>query len=251
MQRQFTESEIQAFDAAEKQLRAQGKVLATEGDDAQINAERMTAYFEHNSRTPVTIETALQAFQLMEDQLRWQSTAEVEYGKLYGSLSKVDQHKFGSWWFSQKNIVINGDKGFENAAKVISWLLGRDFIQRNFDLAVSNLAGTRGLHFVPAPRATDPRQHTDDGRGFMPKAETNLSERDHAASRAADASASGNKQPAPTTDYRALAEAITVGRTHSDSEKLERMFVMKAGTSNVDWEQTYARRRMLADGKAR
>ncbi len=254
--RQFSEKDVAAIDEAEKQLRVQGKFLISDPKDGQENVdhnvERIGAYFTLNSSIPVTVETVLKAFDLMSDQLRWKSKAQVDYETAYNALSRSQQNSFGAWWFTQKHVLIlEGDGGYDNAAAILHWMKGRSFDPRQFALAVSNLAATRGLHMVHQS-SFHPGRHSGSDASFMKKSETNLTERDHATNRAADAAAaSGNKQPAPTTDYRALAEAITTGRTHSDSEKLERMFVMKPATSDVDWEQTYSRRRKIADGKGR
>jgi hypothetical protein len=253
--RQFTPQDLKIIEEAELKLRETGKVLITEEEaDAAHNAERLIAFFNHNSTLPVTIATVLEAFRMMGDQLRFKPRVQVEYENEYNALSQVDKDTFGAWWFSsstKKTIVIDGDQGYSNAAKIIGWMKGKPFTPRNLDLAVSNLAGSRGsLYWAPTPKRTDPRQHQDDGQGFMPKSETNLSSRDHAAARRTDSAASDSQQV--ETDYRALAESIKTGRTHSDSAMLARLFVMqKDSPLEIDWKATYTRRQAFADGKAR
>jgi hypothetical protein len=254
MNRQYTQQELQQVLEAENILRSRGLIVDDQDgkDFASHNAERITSYFELNTNIPLTVQAVLEACELMKDQMHWKSAPQMEYETLYNALSQENQQKFGAWWFNQKNVlVLQGDEGYENASKVISWMTGRTFDPRTLDLAVSNLAASGGLHLV-YQSTFKPGRHSGGDRSFMSKSDTNLSARDHAARRAAESAAAAGR-PAPTAgpDYRALAEAITTGRTHSDSARIQRMYVMKPGTSDVDWEQTYAKRRNIADGKGR
>jgi hypothetical protein len=253
MNRHYTEQELQQFIEAENILRAKGLVVDNNDAKALVdhNADRIASYFNLNTSIPVTVQTVLQACDLMKDQMHWKSGAQIAYEKLYDALTPSDQQKFGAWWFQQKNmLVLDGDEGYSNASKVIEWMRGRSFDSRTLDLAASNLAGTRGLHLVHQSTFR-PSHHSGGDNSFMKKSDTNLSARDHAARRAADAAAAAGNKPAATTDYRKLAESITTGRTHSDSLRLQRLFVMKPGTTDIDWEQTAYQRQRIADGKGR
>ena len=250
MSRQFTEQEVQAANQAEQQLRAQGLILEVGKEDAAHNSERIVAYFELNKNVPLTVETLLSAVQQMKDQMKWKSGPQMAYEKEYNQLTKAQQDQFGSWWYQKKNVlVLDNDEGYENAAKILTWCRGRNFEARTFDLAVSNLAGSRGLNFV---RESSFRggKHSGSDASFMKKSEVNLSVRDHASRRAADAAAASGTKPS-SPDYRALAESITTGRTHSDSLRIQRFYVNKPGSTEIDWEQTYLQRRRIADGKSR
>ena len=246
--RQYTPQETQAITDAEKLLRGQGLVVDNDGNDdsAKNNANQIIAYFESNRHIPISVQTILAAVEALRPKLVWKSKAQIDYETEYNKLSTADQNSFGAWWFlpsTKKTILIEGDEGFSNAAKILRWMKGKPFSARNFDLAVSNLASSHGsLYWASTPKQADPRQHQDDGRGFMPKSETNLSARDHSR-RAADAAASGTN--APTTDYRAAAEAVK-GSTHGETERLNKMFVMKPGSSEIDWQATNAARRRVA-----
>src|SRR6266704_97708 len=139
MSREFNEQEQQAIFQAEIQLRDKD-LIVEEGDaDATYNGERILAFFDLNVNTPVTVQTILSACEQMRDQMKWKTPAQMEYDKAYGALTSDQQNQFGSWWFSQKNLTLDGDKGFFNAAKVIAWMKGRTFDARTLDLAVSNL----------------------------------------------------------------------------------------------------------------
>ncbi len=255
--RQYTEQELQQIIEAENILRTRG-LIVDDKDGKELtdhNAGRIASYFDLNPHIPINVATILKGCDDMHDQLHWKSAAQIEYDNLYSVLSDQQKTAFGAWWYSpstKKTIVIEGEEGFANAAKILQWMRGKNFDAKAFGLAVSNLASSRGLHWAPTPQRTDPRQHSG-GLSFMNKSETNLSARDHAARRAADAgAAAGNKPATTTTDYKALAESITTARTHSDSMRLQKLFVMKRDNpTEIDWEQTAYQRQRLADGKAR
>jgi len=247
--REFSQQELQAVMQAEEQLRAQGFIV--DNDDgkeaADHNSERVSAFFELNKNVPVTVESVLASVQQMRDQLKFKSSAQMVYEKEYQALSPSDQNAFGAWWFSpstKMTIVIEGDEGFSNAAHIIQWSKGRTFDARTFDLAVSNLTATQGLHLAPyREQVSSGRPGHEPSGPFAPKSDANLSAREAAARRAT--ASSGKPTPAQGTDFRALADAVQ-GRTHSDTENIHRMYVMKPGTSNVDYEKTYHARRRAA-----
>ena len=254
--RQYTNQELHQFIEAESGLRDKGLIVDDEDGKAFVehNAERISAYFDLNPQTPINVQTVLKACEQMRSQMHWKSPAQMEYDAVYALLTPAEKDTFGAWWFSpstKKTILIDGEEGFSNAAKILKWMRGKSFTAQNFHLAISNLASTHGsLYWAQTPKQPDPRQHSGDA-SFMKKSDTNLTARDHAARRTADAaSASGNK-PAPATDYRKLAESVTTGRTHSDSLRLQKFFVIRPGTSEIDWQETYLQRKRIADGKAR
>jgi len=249
--RQFTEQELNAVVQAEQQLRAQGLIL--DNDDgkeaADHNSERVSAFFELNKNVPVTVESVLAAVQQMRDQLKFKSSAQMVYEKEYQALSPSDQNAFGAWWFSpstKMTIVIEGDEGFSNAAHIIQWSKGRTFDARTFDLAVSNLTATQGLHLVPMRQQESQGRpgHTSDGKGLFSKSDTNLSARDHQKrTQAAADVAVGRTTPTPGTDYVKLCDEIRAS-THSKTEQLRKLFVTNG--SEIDYEKTYYARRRMA-----
>ena len=247
MERIFNEQETQAIFEAEKILRSQGLIVseADGKEEYEQNFERISSYLELNSQAPVTVEMILRGCEQMRDQMCWKSKAQMDYDAAFGSLTTDQKNVFGVWWSRQKNVLIlEGDQGFENATKLIGWMKGRSFDSHMLGLALTNLAANSGLHLV-RQSTFKPGRHSGSDRSFAPKSESNLTARDHAR-RAAEASkAKSGKSEQPSTDYRGLAETIN-GRTHSETIRIRRMFVMKSGTSEVDWQQTYAARRRAA-----
>ena len=246
MERMFNENEMEQFLEAEKILRTRGLIVDDEDGKALVahNSESIQAFFNLNTHIVATVDTILDACERMKDQLHWKSAAQMAYDTVYNALSQTQKDAFGAWWYAQKHVLIlEGDQGYENATKILNWMKGRSFDPRTFDLAVGNLAGTVGLHLVQQSTFR-PGRHSGGDSSFMSKADTNLSAKDHAARRAADAAASGSN-PAPTTDYRAAAESVR-GRTHGETERISKMFVMIPGTSEIDWQRTNASRRRVA-----
>jgi hypothetical protein len=249
--REFSQDELNAVVQAEKQLRASGLIVDEQDgkEAADHNSERVSAFFELNKHIPVTVESVLVAVRRMRDQLKFKSPAQVVYEKEYQALSLSDQNAFGAWWFSpstKRTIIIEGDEGFSNAAHIIQWSKGRTFDARTFDLAVSNLTATQGLHLVPTRQQDSQGRpgHQSDGRGLFSKDDTNLTARDHQKrTQAAADKAAGRSTPELGTNFQALAEAVT-GKTHSQTESIQRLYKTEGG--KINWEQTYLSRRRVA-----
>jgi hypothetical protein len=152
-----------------------------------------------------------------------------------------------TWLYSASNtsLVRDGEESYQNQSALLAELRGREITPQTIQDAIGRAGYKKGLHYVPTiSRDVDPRQHTDDGKGFMPKDQVNVSAREFA--RRAASAASGKPTPAPSgTDYRALADAVK-GSTHSKTEQIQRMFVTRPGTSEIDYEQTYFARRRAA-----
>ena len=244
MERQYTQQDLQQILEAEKVLRSKG-LIVDDADGKELtthNAERVAAYFDLNRTIPITVETMLKACELMRDQLHWKSELQLAYEREYNKLTPDQQNQFGSWWFRQKSVLIlEGEQGFENAAKLLSWMRGKVFNARGFDLALSNVAASQGLHFV-YQSTFRPGRHSGSDRSFAPKSESNLTARDHARRAREAAQAKLGKVEPPATDYRKLAEAL-VGKTHSHTSQIQKVFVTTPGTSEIDWEKTYATRK--------
>jgi hypothetical protein len=244
MARQYTQQELKAFNDAEQQLRAKGLIVdEADKEDFDVNIKLIQAYFDQNLHAPITVQSILAACDQMKDQLRWKSAAQVKYETEYNKLTQAQKDQFGAWWYSQKKtLVLEGDQGFENAEKLLSWMKGKPFTNHNFVLAVGNLANSVGLHFQRESTFRASR-HSGSDSSFMPKNQVNLSERDHKRLRdQAAAAAAGNTKPAPATNYKALCEGIR-GKTHSMTDQISKLFVFENG--QINWEQTYLSRRRM------
>ena len=248
MGREYTQQELQNFQAAEKELRAR-RLVSDEVDGKQEmahNAERILAYFESNPQIPVTVQSILEACELMKDQLHWLSQAEIAYNAAYRSLSKADQDSFGAWWFTsgKKYVETDGERGFENATKIISWAKGRSFTPATFDLAVSNLASSQGLHFQTLKAQPNPRQHVSDGKSFAPKSETNLSARE--ASKARQSRAKTTPAPSQSNaepdSWKILCDNLLRDGRHSQQSAMKELYQARGSKS---WRELYADMKQL------
>jgi hypothetical protein len=242
MARIFNEQETQAIFEAEKVLRSKGLIVDEADGKAEYaqNCERISSYLELNSQIPVTVEMILLGCEQMREQMCWKSKAQMEYDAAYGSLTTDQKNSFGAWWFTsgKKYVEIDGDRGFENATKIITWCKGRSFTPTTFDLAVSNLASSQGLHFQTVKAQPNPRQHSDSG-GFMPKQDTNLSARDHAR-KAQQARAESTLAPSSTNQepdaWKTLCQQLLNHGSHSCQENMRRVFEAKGEKS---WRELY------------
>jgi hypothetical protein len=244
MNRVFTEQETQAIFEAEKLLRSRGLIVdKINGEQAyEQNFERISSYLELN-KTPVTVEMILRGCELMKDQLCWKSKAQMEYDTAYGSLTTDQQNSFGAWWFTsgKKYVETDGERGFENATKIINWSKGRTFSNATFDLAVSNLGSSQGLHYQPVKAQPNPRQHADDGKGFAPKSETNLSQRRKAQQHDAAATPTPSQSNAPDS-WKSLCDQLLRDGRHSQQSSMKQLYDNRGQKS---WRELYADMKQL------
>jgi len=248
MAREFTPNELKAWSDVESTLAAKGLVCYEQDgkEESNWNADRIIAYYEKNPTIEMTVRSITEAVEQMKDQLKWLSQAEREYNRVYRALTKDQQNEFGAWWFTagKKYVETDGDHGFENATKILNWMRGRTFSNQNFDLAVSNLSASRGLHLAPV-RSVVRQGHESDGKPFAPKDDVNVSIRERARQhRDAAARRAGTAVERTEPDYKKLSDEV-VGHTHSQTATIRKTFVTKPGSSEIDWEKTlYSRRRM-------
>ena len=182
----------------------------------------------------------------MRGDLVWKSKAHMDYDAAYDSLTTDQKNSFGAWWFTsgKKYVEIDGDRGFENATKIINWSKGRTFSNATFDLAVSNLASSQGLHFQTVKAQPNPRQHEDSG-SWMSKSEVNLSAKDHAA-RARQPRAETTPAPASvkteSDSWKILCDQLLRDGRHSQQQAMKELFEARGSKS---WRELYAGMKQL------
>ena len=242
--RQFSEQEIQIATQFEQEMRDQGLEI-DQNPEATHNGNIVFAQFETQA---VTIEGLRKVIEALRPQLKWKSAAQIEYEKEYNRLSKDQQNQFGAWWFSpstKKTILIEGDEGFSNAAKIIAWMRGKAFDARTFGLAVSNLASSHGLHWATSPQRIDPRQHQDDGQGtgFMPKDSTpemRGGRKNHAYTSPADQSEKETRSTDnPVSAWESMARSMLSFGTPSQAAAIRETFD-KAQAKGKSWREIYS-----------
>jgi hypothetical protein len=238
---EITQQEIQAFAKF-----CGDHDIVIDGSVGEQNANALGDYIVDLWKVEITDETLEVALGKLRDRIVFYTPAQVKYRKI--AAEDIERANQLIAWFQgpgNTSLVRAGDQGFENQTALLVELKGREISSREIQNAIGRLSFKSGLHFVPAPRPVDSRQHVDDGRGFMPKDSVNLTARDHKRlADAATATALG-QESVPTTDYQALAENVR-GRTHSESERIARLFVTKPGTSEILWPDTYEARRRVS-----
>jgi|SRR5579872_20371 len=197
-----------------------------------------------------SVQTLNATVSVLSPKLHWRSKAEVSYDIAYAKLTPAQQDQFGSWWHrsAKKYVETENDFGFENAAKIIRWCLGKTFTADLFDRAVGNLFATEGLHPGPVRQQGERRGHADDGQGFMRKEEVNVSvaeraRRDRERQEANQPKTEISPNDPNSAEWKRKADALT-GATHSDTAVLARM----AGTTHYE---TYQMRQRYLNQKQR
>jgi len=237
---QLTQSEVNAY----QKFCTEHRIISDESEAGLANGNLIGEYILITWGEDITPATLAVALEKMRDRIAFYTPAQAEYKKIADEdVARADV--LNTWYQSPSNttLVRDGEEAFQNEAALLAELRGREITPKTIHDAVGRVSFKRGLHYVPTARPVDPRQHAPSG-AFMAKNDVNLSPRQHAA-RAKQAAAIGRISEEPVTDYRALAEAVK-GPTHSKTEQIRRLYVMKPGTSKIDYEQTLAARRRMA-----
>jgi hypothetical protein len=253
----YTEADAREFDNASAQLRQNGfDDWSAEG--IKRNADLMDEYFQQN-RVPVTIANIYRAVEARKQDFAWISLAEARYN-IIAAENPVAATAFKSWFDSQKTVINTGDEGFQNAVNILEEIgKGRNVDSKTIQDAIARIEAPASkfstrirppLHYVPVSRPVDPRQHQDDGTGFLGKnvnetrwqrLSRERSEREAAEAKSAGAIASA--QSAAALETKRQADELR-GNTHAESEQIGRVFVTTAGTE-IDWPATLQARLAL------
>jgi hypothetical protein len=260
MRREYTAQDIEQFNKAGEQLRANGFDEFTQ-EGIQHNADLLDAYFQQNPSVPVTIANIYNAIEAQKTSYKWLSPAQTESERVTAD-NPAAATKLSEWFAGQGKpgmLVNTGDEGHENFAILLAELRGRDVNPTTIQQAIGRIAfnGRRQLHVVPVPHKVDPRSHvaTDDGTPFLGNdlrkqadGSYGKSPADYARERAA---AAAKNNPTATDSAKLLeaqarqdAESIRGNSRYQDSI-LSRIIVFKPGTTDTDWVQTLQSRRAI------
>jgi hypothetical protein len=148
-----------------------------------------------------------------------------------------------------------------NAGICVAWLLNRKYAisEANLTTALGNVqtSGKRQLFWKDLPkqdRSSGPGGKLNHSivnpctEGFMPRNQTNRTPRQIAEDNRPKV------ETIPTAvsvnvEYQSKAEAL-VGRSHGQTDQARKFFVMVPGTSDIDWQQTYAARERFLNTQA-
>jgi len=129
-------------------------------------------------------------------------------------------------------------------------LRGREINRKTISEAEGRISYKPGrqLHYVPLPRERNPRQHQSDGEPFLGR-DVNLTPAQH-RERARAAYAEPEKESPSTIRGREQAAAqreaeAMRGNIHSETNQIEKLFVIDQTTHEIDWVRTRDARRSL------
>jgi hypothetical protein len=262
MARLFNDVEQKQIFEAEKGLREAG--LDVDFEYAEKNANLILNHFEQNPRIPVTVESIYKFIEQRKNDFVWRTPAQRDYDKVAAENPAAAQQV--AEWLVQHGgrpgaLIHTGDQGFQNSWNILEEIRGREINDQTIREAIGRIEApvskfaTRkrpALHRVPTPRPVDPRQHQDDGTGFLGKnvnepnwkrVQREREERE-AAEAKSGAAASVAASAAAVREAKRQAEELR-GAHHSDDAQLQSIFVMVPGTHDVDWVATLRSRLAL------
>lgn len=197
--REFTQEEIQAITESEAVLRDAG--FDVDHEHASANANVILAYFQKNPSVPVTTSAIYALVNANKDRFVWRTPAQREYDKIARE-NPTAAAQLSAWLETQGRpgqLVNDGsDQAFENSSLLLVELRGREINSQRIHEATGRIAYKPGrqLHYIPTPRAVDPRSHADDGGPFLGR-NVNLTPADHKRL-AREAAEKANPQSTPT-----------------------------------------------------
>jgi hypothetical protein len=231
--------------------------------EAIENANFVHNYFVNTWGEMITQETLAKAFPLIKPHLKLKSPAYLEAERL--AQGYADAQALAAWFDKQQTLVKDGDLGYKNFSELIQELEGRPATQANIDSAIASIqyatggGGTKGrfttrirrpLSYVQRQKERPKSFHqlTDDGEPFLGR-DVNLTPMQH-RERARAAHAEPERESPSTIRGREQAAAqreaeAMRGNTHSETNQIEKLFVIDQTTHEIDWVRTRDARRSL------
>ena len=198
------------------------------------NAAFVAKYFQETWKEDVTEANLDAAFPLIKDRLKFYAPNQGEFVELFGGLSAEERKAFGDW---------RGERGlkdsYRNGVALLSWLKAHGFkvTKQNLQLAVGQKLVYPYLEWDESarPRYENPRQHKDDGEGFLPKSQTNKSRLDHIREmREASEKNNPSQAETPILDaseqaWKNMADNLLRDGTHSQQARVRAVYDRELG----------------------
>lgn len=243
----LTTDEVSAYEA----FCAKHGIIDSRTQDGIANANFVENYFLNTWKETMSEKNPETCLLLISSHLKFYASYQQEFEKLYTSLSVEEQTAFKEW---------KGERGlkdsYKNAVAILSWIKAHGFVvtRQNLQLAVGQSRVQTFLEWDESatPRhAPDPRQHQDDGTGFLagkdvnePRWKRGQREREEREAAEAKSGAAASARSAAMREAQRQAEGLK-GNTWSESEQIGRVFVNILGTSEIDWPATLQSRLAL------
>jgi hypothetical protein len=234
----ITQDEIKAY----REFCARHRVIDNQTEDGIANANFIADYFLNIWKEMMTEKNFETCFPLIQSHLKFYAPHQQEFEKLYASLSAEEQIDFKEW---------KGVRGlkdtYRSAVALLSWIKAHGFkvTKDNLQLAVGQNRVQPFLEWydsVMPKAAPDPRQHKDDGTGFLgdrpvnePRWKRVQREREEREKRDGINRSEASSHSIMISEAKRKAEELR-GATHSESDQLLRIFVT-SGTE-IDWAAT-------------
>jgi hypothetical protein len=230
----ITQAEIDAF----QKFCIEHRII-TDGEAGNANGNQIGEYIAVTWGEDITPATLAVAFEKLRDRLTFYTPAQAEY-KMVADQEPDRASQFNAWFTSRANtsLVTDGEEGFQNETILLAELRGRDINPKNIQDAIGRASFKSGLHFVQAPRPVDPRQHKDDGSGFL-RNEKNPRYRNgrinHAYVEPGSKQETQKNLDPSEAQWRSMAESLC-GNSHSKTAEIQRIH-------GKNWRETYELRK--------
>jgi hypothetical protein len=238
MARQASEIQQHEIQAYQNFCNEHGIIHDGSADD-HANGELVLRYFCETWPNIISHQTLTQAFPQLKPHLRFKSAARVQAERVARENSTVAQ-KFGEWFDHQKMLVKEGDSGYRNYALLLNEMRGHEMIPQRIHEAMGRLNHRVGqqLVYVTKQKPQDDLSTYKPGRFVT---DFNVSPVEHAR-RAREAYADKQESTAVISQreqFTAKSEAESLrGRSHSENDQLERVFVTDPKSNQIDWIAT-------------
>jgi hypothetical protein len=204
--------------------------------------------------TEQTLEIALQKFQEAGHTIPFKSAARIAFDRVADQCDPQLLKDFAAWIDRQKDFVSQGDQGFENAAHLLAELRsqGQAFTPDAARAAFGRLQYKGvNIHFAEAPKSDRPPEfraglknhaaNASEHKSGVLFAKEDIDDRPYYERFGHKADPVPETPAAIESRWQAKADGVR-GATHSITEQARKVFVTRQGTSQIDWEATYAAR---------
>ena len=252
--REYSSTDLAAFQQVEPLLRNAG--MDVDHEYAVANAKPITDYFENNRNTAISVQSIVDFVYAKPKLFKIRTPAQRRFDAVVATEGVLRGQQMLDYLAGQRSLINSGDQLFENAAELLQELHGRPITPESVHAAIGRISAPtsrfdtrrRGqLHFAhgPARKLSQAAQQDDPNRKhgvFIEKFSNGPASLHH--------NHAHDTEDTPTTPATitgaAQSEALSIrGNTHSQTVMLQKIFVTKLGTTDVDWNATLeARRRM-------
>jgi hypothetical protein len=214
--------------------------IVTEGPVGEKNVLAIGDYIIDAWKVQISEDTLKVALDKLRDRIVHYTPVHAKYKKIAAE-DGARANQLNQWFHSSGNtsLVKDSEDGLENQTVLLAELRGREITPRTIQDAIGRASFKSGLHFVPQQRKTDPRQHEDDGKGFIGK---DIDSR-YRNSKLNHAYQEPGKQPtkndAPVDAWEIMAKNLLNHGTHSQQAAFRETYD-HAVAQGKSWREIYS-----------